>query len=96
MHEIFIFCTIRNICISLCYSLQRNINSVDKMISNKMKLKIRSDTFTATLYDNETTAALITMLPLTLNMTELNRNEKYKQLSTDLPTSILLHINRGQ
>ena len=52
-----------------------------------MKISIGSNTFTATLYENETTKALKAMLPITLNMSELNGNEKYFHLSTDLPTN---------
>jgi hypothetical protein len=55
--------------------------------SSKMKIKIGSNTFTATLYDNPTAAAFKSMLPLTVNMIELNGNEKYADVPTDLPTS---------
>lgn len=64
-----------------------NPNLNGKMISNKMKIKIGSETFIATLYDNETVAAFKTMLPLTLTMSDLNSNEKYAQLPKDLPTN---------
>ena len=66
---------------------QSNANFDNKVISNKMKISIGSNTFTATLYENETTKALKAMLPITLNMSELNGNEKYFHLSTDLPTN---------
>ena len=66
---------------------QSNTNFDNKVISNKMKISIGSNTFTATLYENETTKALKAMLPITLNMSELNGNEKYFHLSTDLPTN---------
>ncbi len=59
----------------------------DNSINNKMKIKIRSDIFTATLSENKTSVAFKAMLPLTLKMSELNGNEKYFQLSTDLPTN---------
>jgi hypothetical protein len=52
---------------------------------NKLKITIDSKTFTTTLYENPTVAALKAMLPLTLEMTELNGNEKYFHLATDLP-----------
>ena len=51
-----------------------------------MKIKIGNHTFTATLHDNATAAAFKSMLPMTVNMVELNRNEKYVDLSRDLPT----------
>ena len=50
-----------------------------------MKIKIGNHTFTATLYDNATAAAFKSMLPMTVNMVELNRNEKYVDLSRELP-----------
>lgn len=54
---------------------------------NKMRIKVGNHTFVATLYDNATAAAFKAMLPMTLNMVELNRNEKYVDLSRDLPTN---------
>lgn len=64
-----------------------NSNLKNKIIGKKMKMKIGTKTFTVNLYNNETTEAFKTMLPLTLTMSELNSNEKYAQLSTNLPTS---------
>jgi hypothetical protein len=52
---------------------------------NKMKITIGSQTFTAILYENPTVAGFKAMLPLTLDMTELNGNEKYSHLATELP-----------
>ena len=51
-----------------------------------MRLKIGNTTFTATLNDNATATAFKSMLPLTVNMIELNGNEKYVDLSSNLPT----------
>src|SRR6478672_7682704 len=55
--------------------------------SNQMKIKIGSSTFTATLYDNATANAFKGMLPMTINMSELNGNEKYYDLPVNLPTN---------
>ncbi len=52
-----------------------------------MKIKIGKHTFTATLHDNATTIAFKAMLPMTVNMVELNQNEKYVDLTHDLPTN---------
>ena len=55
--------------------------------SNQMRIKIGSSTFTATLYDNATATAFKGMLPITINMSELNGNEKYCDLSVNLPAN---------
>ena len=52
----------------------------------KLIIEVGDKSFIATLYDNETVTALIEMLPLTLNMSELNGNEKYYYLDDTLPT----------
>ena len=54
---------------------------------SKMKIKIGNSTFTATLYDNATATAFKSLLPISVNMIELNGNEKYVDLSRSLPTS---------
>jgi hypothetical protein len=53
----------------------------------KMKIKIGTSTFTATMYDNATTTAFKSLLPKTVDMIELNGNEKYYDLPGKLPTN---------
>ncbi len=55
--------------------------------SMKLKITIGASTFTATLHDNETVTAFKTRLPLTINMKELNANEKYFDLPNNLPSN---------
>lgn len=63
----------------------------------KINLIVNNKTFTATLENNETTKELIEMFPMTLNMSDLNSNEKYNYLDTSLTTnsSIPRTINAG-
>lgn len=52
-----------------------------------IKLTIGGADYTAELANNATAQAFNALLPMTLNMTELNGNEKYKYLDTTLPTN---------
>ena len=52
-----------------------------------VKMTIDNDTYHVTLEDNETTKEFMEMLPLTLEMKDLNNNEKYYYLDKDLPTN---------
>ncbi len=64
----------------------KEINDTDQTKGSKMKIKIGSKTFNATLFDNATANAFKKLLPLTLKMEELNGNEKKYDFSNDLPT----------
>ena len=54
---------------------------------SKMNITIGNSTFTATLHDNATAAAFKGLLPITVNMAELNGNEKKFDLPTHLPAN---------
>ena len=53
----------------------------------KIEILVGNNTFSATLYDNAAANALMDMLPLTLDMNELNGNEKYCYLDTSFTTN---------
>jgi hypothetical protein len=61
----------------------------DKDEMGKIKIKITGSTqiFTATLLDNDMAIAFKKLLPLTINMHELNNNEKFGDLPHSLPTN---------
>ena len=52
----------------------------------KILIKVNNKAFTGTLEDNATARAFQAVLPMTIQMAELNGNEKYFRLSTKLPT----------
>lgn len=52
-----------------------------------INIQIGSQSFTATLYANSSAEALLEKLPLTLNMDELNGNEKFYFFSESLPAA---------
>ncbi len=62
-------------------------NNLSSTRTTKMKIAIGSAVFAATLYENPTTKELIAQLPFTLDMTELNGNEKYYDLPNAFPTN---------
>ena len=55
--------------------------------SNTLKITVGSSIFTATLASNPTAMAFKQLLPITINMSELNSNEKYYGMSKPLPTN---------
>lgn len=61
--------------------------AVDALVDGiSIVLTIGNDHFSATLPNNETTLAFVNLLPLTLDMSELNGNEKFFYLDNSLPT----------
>jgi hypothetical protein len=53
--------------------------------TTQMRIKIGSSNFVATLDDNPTATAFKALLPLTVEMQELNGNEKLYRLPNNLP-----------
>jgi len=62
-------------------------NDASNTDSMKLKITVGSNTFSATVYNNATATSFKTQLPLTINMRELNGNEKYFDLPNNLPTN---------
>ena len=63
-------------------------NSVEKVEANEMKIKIsvNGKIFDATLENNPSTQEFIKKLPLDVEMTELNGNEKYFKFKENFPS----------
>ncbi len=58
-------------------------------MSPHLRIKIGQKTFAATLEENPATEKFLQMLPLTLDMTDLNTNEKHGDLPAHLPTALI-------
>ncbi len=65
----------------------QNSNDTSNTDTTKMKITIASAVFKATLNNNATAKAFKARLPMTINMTELNGNEKYFELPNALPAN---------
>jgi hypothetical protein len=74
-------------CMAGCSKDDDPVVPPDPMSNDKLKITVGSTVFTATLYDNATATSFKAMLPLTLPMTELNGNEKFFDLSGNLPVN---------
>lgn len=86
---ILIFASVLISSAASCNKEDENIKTENNstMANGKIKITVNSQTFTATLLDNNSAKAFKEMLPLTINMTELNGNEKYYDLPNSLPTN---------
>lgn len=58
----------------------------EKESENRVIIDIGGKTFTAVMYDNETADEFISRLPLTIEMNELNGNEKFYNFQTSFTT----------
>ncbi|KAK2950241.1 hypothetical protein BLNAU_14825 [Blattamonas nauphoetae] len=54
---------------------------------NFLRVRVNSSTFSGTFGTSEAATAFKAMLPMTLDMSELNGNEKYADLSESIPTN---------
>jgi len=52
-----------------------------------VEVQIGSKIFTAKLFDNASSQALMARMPMTLTMSELNKNEKYYNMPNRLPAN---------
>ncbi len=92
--------TAMTLCLSACGNVKQNIDetktapttdvistadNTEEKVSMSVNIEINGKSFNADLFDNETSRALLQKLPLTVNMTELNGNEKYYYLDSPLP-----------
>ena len=66
---------------------QTNQTQQEDDLMEQRTLKINNQSFSIDLEDNETAQKFIELLPLTMDMQELNGNEKYYYMETSLPTN---------
>ena len=91
-HLFLIILTFMSIFISSASSCSKengkiNTENNTPMANGKIKIKVNSQAFTATLLDNSSAKAFKEILPLTINMIELNGNEKYYDLTQSIQTN---------
>ena len=87
--RVLTFITIFICSASSCNKEADTINTENNipMANGKIKIKIGSQIFTAALLDNASAKAFKEKFPLTINMIELNGNEKYYDLPKNIPTN---------
>lgn len=59
----------------------------DNLMGNQLEMSVGNTSFRVSLEDNAAAEAFKALLPLMLNMSELNGNEKFFNLSTHLPVA---------
>jgi hypothetical protein len=68
------------------FAEERALGSGEKVLPMKLNIQVGKGSFSAVLYDNPSTVAFLTKLPLTINMSELNGNEKFYYFKDQLPS----------
>jgi hypothetical protein len=64
-----------------------DVNKAKTSEAIDLLITVGEKTYSAKLYNNQTTQSLVERFPLTVDMSELNGNEKYYYLSNKLPTA---------
>lgn len=62
-----------------------NEETTDTIMNSRINITVGGRTYVATLVDNDAARAFAALMPLTVDMSELNGNEKYYYLDTSLP-----------
>ncbi|MBS7389350.1 MAG: hypothetical protein KIG33_03320, partial [Oscillospiraceae bacterium] len=68
-------------------SVHTSEQAKEEQTVNGLEIQIGEQTFYAELYDTETAEEFAALLPMTIDMSELNGNEKYFYLDKSLTTS---------
>jgi hypothetical protein len=68
-------------------SSQENLDENDQAMKDTIGITVGGRVFKATLEGNVAATAFKSMLPLTINMKDLNSNEKFFDFSTSLPAN---------
>lgn len=101
MKKIIIYLLLITILLAGCSKVKdkNNIENTSKEsdIVSSLNIVINNDNYVLNLESNETVTKLLELLPLEVEMSELNDNEKYIYLDESLPTnsSNPKHINSG-
>ena len=83
-----------------CNNENNSINNIEvnpSEVNKEVKILINDKEYIIKLENNETAKSFVNLLPKELNMNELNGNEKYIYLDTNLPTNAYKpnRINQG-
>lgn len=73
-------------CFDLVAMRQTLVHNTQEDSMMDIQLKIGDTTFSAKLYQNESARAFLESLPMTLEMQDLNSNEKFYYFDNDFPT----------
>ena len=86
MKKLFCFISVLLVAFCIVGCSPRKDDYVDIGVET-MNLEIGNYSFEIDLENNATAQALVELLPLDINMSELNGNEKYYYLDSNLPTN---------